>query len=123
MDARDLRIGNLIKIGGNTIDTYQTYKSTIVTIDILRAIFEENTERPNAILSIFQPIELTEEWLLKAAFIKNNYEADKFAFNEPFYKVELERRNRMVYYCFRIIKICSYKIRSFITEPLQRFNR
>ncbi|KKP51564.1 MAG: hypothetical protein UR43_C0019G0007 [candidate division TM6 bacterium GW2011_GWF2_33_332] len=65
MKATELRLGNLIKIGGNTIDTYQTYKSTKVTLAILNEIAGENDERPDAELSVFMPIPLTEEWLLK----------------------------------------------------------
>lgn len=68
MKANELRIGNDINIGGSTIDTYQTFKPTKVTINILKAIIEENIDRPDAILSMFQPIPLTEEWLVKLGF-------------------------------------------------------
>lgn len=68
MKAEELRLNNLINIGGNTIDTYQTYKPTKVTLAILNEIAGENRERPDAILSVFQPIPLTEEWLLKSEY-------------------------------------------------------
>lgn len=73
MKAAELRLGNLIKIGGNTLETYQTYTPTKVTLAILNEIAGENEERPNAELSVFQPIELTEEWLIKLGF----YSLDK----------------------------------------------
>lgn len=65
MKAKELRLSNLIDVGGNTLNTYQTYKPTKVTLAILNEIVGENEERPNAVLSVFQPIPLTEEWLLK----------------------------------------------------------
>ena len=68
MKATELRLNNLINIGGSTLDTYQTYVPTLVTIAILASIQEENKERPDAILSVFQPIPLTEEWLVKFGF-------------------------------------------------------
>ena len=63
MKATELRLGNLIKIGGNTLDTYQTYTPTKVTLAILNEIAGENEERPDAELSVFMPIELSVEWL------------------------------------------------------------
>lgn len=67
MDARELKIGNLILIGGNTIDTYQTYKPKTVTIEILADILKENNERPETktepCLSIYQPLPLTQKLL------------------------------------------------------------
>lgn len=68
LSAQELRIGNLINMGGNTIDTYQTYKPVKVTLAFLWCIVRENEERPDAVLSIFQPIELTEEWLKRFGF-------------------------------------------------------
>ena len=70
MKASELRLGNLIKIGGNTLETYQTYTPTKVTLAIMNEIAGENEERPDAELSVFQPILLTEEWLLKFGFEK-----------------------------------------------------
>jgi hypothetical protein len=74
MKATELRLGNLINIGGNTLDTYQTYKPTKVTLAILNEIAGENEERPDAVLSVFQPIPLTEEWLLKVGLLKDGYD-------------------------------------------------
>ena len=68
MKASELRLGNLINIGGNTLDTYQTYKPTKVTLAILNEIARENEERPDAELSVFQPIPLTEDWLKRFGF-------------------------------------------------------
>ncbi len=66
MKASELRLGNLIKIGGNTLETYQTYTPTKVTLAILNEIAGENEERPDAELSVFMPIPITEEWLRKS---------------------------------------------------------
>jgi hypothetical protein len=74
MKATDLRLSNLINIGGNTLDTYQIYKPTKVTLAILNEIAGENEERPDAVLSVFQPIPLSEEWLLK---LHNEEEVEK----------------------------------------------
>jgi hypothetical protein len=68
MTANELRLGNWINVGGNSINTYQTYKPRQITANGIKAIEEENEERPDAVLSIWQPIELTEEWLLKFGF-------------------------------------------------------
>jgi len=69
MIAQELRIGNLIQVGGNTIDTYQTYKPIAITAELIKAIQEENEERGNDyILSVWQPIPLTPEILEKAGF-------------------------------------------------------
>lgn len=71
VSANELRIGNLIQVGGNTIDTYQTYKPIDVTAELIKAIQEENEERGNDyILSVWQPIVLTPEILEKAGFVK-----------------------------------------------------
>jgi len=71
MKASELRLGNLIKIGGNTLDSYQTYVPTKVTLAILNEIAGENKERPDAELSVFLPVSLTEEWLMKFGFVRN----------------------------------------------------
>lgn len=71
LKAKDLRIGNLIYICGNTLDTYQTYYPRVVSVDIIREISEENEERPDAMLSAFNPIPLTEDWLVKFGFEKS----------------------------------------------------
>lgn len=73
MKANELRLGNLIKIGGNTIDTYQIYTPKKVTLAILNEIAGENEERPDAELSVFIPIPLTEEWLLKFGFKQDGF--------------------------------------------------
>jgi hypothetical protein len=79
MKATELRLGNLINLGGNMLNTYQTYKPVVVTIPLLKAISEENEERPDAVMSVYQPIELTEEWLLKFGFEKYEW-CEKCAF-------------------------------------------
>jgi len=62
--ANELRIGNIINLGGNTLDTYQTYKPHIVCADTIKAIKEENDDNgDDYILSVFQPVELTPEIL------------------------------------------------------------
>lgn len=76
LKAKDLRIGNIIQVGGNTLETYQTYKPMVVRLDVIEAIAEENKERPDAILSVFQPIRLTDEWLEKLGLIKKNITED-----------------------------------------------
>lgn len=64
--ANELRIGNSILLGGNTIETYQTYKPYKVDADAIQAIAEENKERgDDYILSVFQPIPLTPKILEK----------------------------------------------------------
>lgn len=68
LKASTLRLGNLINVGGSSIDTYQTYKPQKVTIELLREILVENLERPDAVLSVFQPIELTNRWLSRLGF-------------------------------------------------------
>jgi len=68
MDAKELRIGNWINVGGNTIDTYQIFKPAQVTIPILKEILEENNERPNAVLSVFMPIPITRDMCLDWGF-------------------------------------------------------
>lgn len=78
MKASELRLGNLIKIGGNTLETYQTYTPTKVTLAIMNEIAGENEERPDAELSVFQPILLTEEWLLKFGFEKIRMESSPY---------------------------------------------
>ena len=76
MKANELRLGNLIKVGGNTLDTYQTFIPTLVTLAILNEIAGENEERPDAELSVFMPIQLTEEWLLKFGFKEDGTRPD-----------------------------------------------
>jgi len=71
MKATELRLGNLIKIGGNTLETYQTYTPTKVTLAILNEIAGENKERPDAELSVFQPILLDGKWFRKFGFVKD----------------------------------------------------
>jgi hypothetical protein len=69
--ANELRIGNYIQVGGNTIDTCQTYKPNKVTAYVINAIVEENEERgDDYILSVWQPIKLTEDILIKCGFSK-----------------------------------------------------
>lgn len=64
--AKELRIGNYIRMGGNTIDTYQSYKPVRVDANLIKAIAEENEERGNDyVLSVYQPIEINKEILLK----------------------------------------------------------
>lgn len=72
MKASSLRLNNWIHVAGNTLETRQTSKPFLVTIDILKCIAEENEERPDAILTAFTPIRLTEDWLLKLGFVKDS---------------------------------------------------
>jgi len=72
--ANELRIGNIINLGGNTLDTYQTYKPHIVCADTIKAIKEENDDNgDDYILSVFQPVELTPEILEAAGFTKYDW--------------------------------------------------
>lgn len=66
--ANQLRIGNFLYVSGNTIDTYQTSKPKRVDIDFLKAIDEENKQRPDGLLTWFNPIPLTPEILEKCGF-------------------------------------------------------
>lgn len=59
IQANELRIGNLLKYGG--IDTKITH------LDIRYLAIKESLKKDT---SIYQPILLTEEWLLKAGFVK-----------------------------------------------------
>jgi hypothetical protein len=68
MNANELRLGNWVSVGGNTLNTYQTYRPLKLTISILSDIQRENNERPDAVLSVYQPIRLSEEWLLAYGF-------------------------------------------------------
>lgn len=98
MKANELRIGNDINIGGSTIDTYQTFKPTKVTINILKAIIEENIDRPDAILSMFQPIPLTEEWLVKLGF-KFNSDSNVYSIDNFFIYTEAYNKIIITYDC------------------------
>lgn len=68
IQANELRIGNWLYVYGNTINTYQTSKPKQVNIEFLKAINVENEERPNGILTWFNPIPLTPEILEKCGF-------------------------------------------------------
>lgn len=105
MKSNELRLGNLIKIGGNTLDTYQTFKPSKVNLAILNEIERENEERPDAILSVFQPIPLTEEWLLKfgfewsifhQAFHKDNFVFDLNEFDVGIYSMTTFKRGHVL---------------------------
>jgi hypothetical protein len=58
MEAKDLRIGNLVNIGGQI--------NEIELVDFVD-IYENKT------IGIYKPIPLTEEWLLKFRFVKKDY--------------------------------------------------
>lgn len=58
MKANELRIGNLVKIGGEI--------SQLELCDFVD-IYEHKT------IWQYEPIELTEEWLLRFGFVANNY--------------------------------------------------
>lgn len=77
MKASELRLGNIIKLGGNTLNTYQTYKPVKVCLAFLNEIFAENEERPDAELSVYQPVGLTDEWLLRLGFEMDNSGVEK----------------------------------------------
>jgi hypothetical protein len=67
--ANELRLGNYIHLGGNTTESYQTYKKVLVTASITQDILEENEERgDDYILSVFQPIRLSPEILEQCGF-------------------------------------------------------
>lgn len=87
MNAKELRIGNLINVGGCTIDTYQIYTPCVVNIGMLKQIQEENKEQPDAILSVWQPIPLTEEWMLKFGFEKYD-DGGELKGNDCFYGIK-----------------------------------
>ena len=66
MKATDLRIGNLV-LRKDLFDNKQKFKETIVCHNAITACYPNNDN--------FQPIPLTEEWLLKFGFEKqeNNW--------------------------------------------------
>lgn len=67
MKATDLRIGNLFLVERNDGDFYETITANdIVELDA------------DPIDDYYQPIPLTEEWLLKFGAVKNIYDAKRF---------------------------------------------
>lgn len=62
--ANELRIGNLILRNGFLIEEKEKFKETTVTHNDITACYVDNTS--------FKPIPLTEEWLLKFGFEKDN---------------------------------------------------
>ena len=70
MQVQELRIGNYVKSILGLIDTFMIYKSDLHTMT------EEGRD-----LSIYEPIPLTEEWLLKFGFEKE----DKTIHNGNYY--------------------------------------
>lgn len=85
IQANELRLGNIINIGGNTIDTYQTYKPCKVNINVLKDIVQENMERPEAILSAWQPIPLTPELLEECSLI---YDGEYFVIKNSYFELK-----------------------------------
>ena len=118
LKAIELRIGNLIKIGGNTLDTYQTFTPTKVTLAILNEIAGENKERPDAELSVFQPIPITEEWLMKAGFeekqINNGFIKQYFHDCTP----PKYRNNYGLFFRFGEMRNESYKMYWYASDPV-----
>lgn len=114
MNAKELRIGNLINVGGCTIDTYQTYMPCVVNIGMLKQIQEENKERPDAILSVWQPIPLTEEWRNMIGLGIN----DKFLLgvDERFYYLLLTMRNEVLVYDQNIEEFTFIGTKSYVHE-------
>ena len=96
MKASELRIENLINIGGNTLDTYQTYKPTKVTLAILNEIAGENEERPDAELSVFMPLPLTEDWLKRFGFFKERKRPSRY--HKNFFSIEFNDSNIVLAY-------------------------
>lgn len=84
IQANELRIGNWITVSGNTLDTYQTSKPIQVTADIIKAIQEENNERPDAMASHFERIPLSPDTLEKCGFEKES-EGGKYWHNDETY--------------------------------------
>lgn len=76
LKATELRLGNYISVGGNTIETYQTFKPVKVTLEILRAIQTQNEQKPDAELSVFMPIPLTPVMLITSGFRERHPDLD-----------------------------------------------
>ena len=75
MKANELMIGNYVKSTLGLVDTFMIYKSD------LHIMTEEGRD-----MSIYEPIPLTEEWLLKLGFEKDFLEWDKQCISLQYWK-------------------------------------
>ena len=83
MEAKELRIGNLVECDGNILEVIRISKDVINYETVIKSKgLQTNSGRK-------VPIPITEEWLLKFGFIKD------MAWT---YSIELINNNRLVYY-------------------------
>jgi hypothetical protein len=81
MEAKDLRIGNLVnyKIVDKLDSRKEWYEVSKIDIDDLRVLQVKDEMNQD-----YEPIPLTEEWLLKFGFEKVIYESDETGYNNDY---------------------------------------
>jgi hypothetical protein len=88
MKTNELRIGNFVDRNG-LMEIIEVQKAGRVWF---YDHVNKNQTKSFWLDEFTKPIPVTEYWLLRLGFTKNTYDADKFAFNEPFFKVQLEAK-------------------------------